>query len=60
VIVERLASRPGGAVGVTRRLAALPGVVRVSIDPDTTLVEIHYDPDRCHPNDLVDDLEEDK
>jgi hypothetical protein len=59
VIVEQLASRPGGAVGVARRLAARPGVVRVDIDPDTTLAEIHYDPARCHPGDFLDDLEDD-
>jgi hypothetical protein len=57
LIVEPLASRPGGAVGIARRLAARPGVVRVDIDPETTLAEIHYDPARCHPGDFVDDLE---
>lgn len=59
LIVERLTSRPGGAVRVARRLEAMPGVVRVGIDPEATLAEIHYDPDRCHPNDLVDEVEED-
>ncbi|HEY3143522.1 MAG TPA: hypothetical protein VGJ86_20470 [Acidimicrobiales bacterium] len=59
LIVERLASRLGGAVGVARRLAATPGVVRVAIHPDTTLAEIHYDPARCHPGDLLDDLDDD-
>ncbi len=59
LIVERLALRPGGALGVARRLAAVPGVVRVEIDPTTTLAELHYDPDRCHPSDLLDDLDED-
>ena len=59
LMVEGLTSRPGGAVRVARRLAAMPGVVRVGIDPDSALAEIHYDPDRCHPNDLVDEVEED-
>jgi hypothetical protein len=58
LIVERLGSRLGGAVGVARRLAATPGIVRVDIDPDTTLAEIHYDPSRCHPGTLLDELEE--
>ena len=59
LMVERLATRPGGAVGAARRLAATPGVVWVDIDPDTTLAEVHYDPARCHTRDLVDDLDED-
>ena len=54
LIVERLASRQGGAVRVARRLAATPGVVRVDIDPETTLAEILYDPARCHPRDFLD------
>jgi copper chaperone CopZ len=60
LMVERLATRPGGAVGAARRLAAIPGVVSVDIDPDTTLAEVHYDPARCHASDLVDDLEDDE
>ena len=60
LMVERLATRPGGAVGAARRLAATPGVVWVDIDPDTTLAEVHYDPARCHAADLIDDLEDDE
>jgi hypothetical protein len=59
LMVERLATRPGGAVGAVRRLAATPGVVWVDIDPDSTLAEVHYDPARCHIRDLLDDLAED-
>lgn len=58
LMVERLATRPGGAVGATRRLAATPGVVWVDIDPDSTLAEVHYDPARCHTRDLLDHLAE--
>lgn len=60
LMVERLATRPGGAVGAARHLAATPGVVWVDIDPDTTLAEVHYDPARCHAGDLIDDLEDDE
>jgi copper chaperone CopZ len=59
LIVERLAGRLGGAVGVAQRLAATPGVVRVEINPDTGLAEIHYDPSRCHPDELLDELDDD-
>lgn len=59
LMVERLATRPGGAVGAARRLAAMPGVVWVSIDPDSTLAEVHYDPACCHPRELLDDLADD-
>jgi hypothetical protein len=60
LMVERLATRPGGAVGAARRLAATPGVVRVDIDPDTTLAEVHYNPARCQARDLVAELEDDE
>jgi len=45
--VDGLAVRPGGAVGVGRALAALPGVVGVAVDPFTGLVAVDHDPARC-------------
>lgn len=57
--LERLGSRAGGALGVRQRLAAVPGVVSVEVDPDAGLAEMEYDPSRCSPGQLLDDLEED-
>ena len=45
--VDGLAVRPGGAVGVSETLMAVPGVATVSLDPWSGLVAVDHDPARC-------------
>jgi hypothetical protein len=56
--VEGLAVRRGGAVGATDALAAVPGVVNVSLDPWTGLVAVDHDPAECDAEQLMAALEE--
>jgi hypothetical protein len=58
VTVDGLGVRPGGAVGVTRALAAVPGVLHVSVDPWTGLAAVDHDPARCGLDEVAAALEE--
>ena len=50
--VDGLAVRPGGAAGPYAALAAVPGVVHVSIDPGTGLAAVDHDPTACRADQL--------
>ena len=56
--VDGLAVRRGGAVGACDTLAAIPGVVHVSLDPWTGLVAVDHDPARCSVAQLTAALDE--
>ena len=56
--VNGLAVRRGGATGACRALAALRGVVHVSLDPWTGLAAVDHDPARCGPAQMTAALEE--
>ena len=53
LMVEGLAVRRGGAVGACAALAAVPGVVNVSLDPWTGLVAVDHHPTQCDLNQLI-------
>jgi hypothetical protein len=59
VQLDGLGSRPGGAAGISRRLAGTPGVVRAEVDPFVALAEVEYDPDRCSLSRILAGLEVD-
>jgi copper chaperone CopZ len=55
--VDGLAVRPGGAVESHRVLAAVPGVVKVDVDPVAGLAAVDHDPATCSPAELTAALE---
>jgi len=55
--VDGLAVRAGGAVEAHRALAAVPGVVKVDVDPFTGLAAVDHDPAAWSPADLAAALE---
>jgi hypothetical protein len=56
--VDGLAVRPGGAVAAVGALAAIPGVIHVSLDPFADLAAVDHDPERCSPGQMQAALEE--
>jgi len=55
--VDGLAVRPGGAAGVHDAVIAVPGVVRVGIEPWSGLISIDHDPTRCGLADIREALQ---
>ena len=51
--VDGLGVRRGGAIGAGEALAALPGVVHVSVNPFSGLVAVDLDPARCTTDELM-------
>ena len=58
LVVDGLNSRPGGAAGTVAALAALPGVVHVSLDPWSGLVAVDHDPLACRSEQMTEALED--
>lgn len=56
--VDGMTVRPRGAVGVWELLTALPGVVRVSLNPWSGLAAVDHDPELCGLDRMVAALEE--
>ena len=56
--VDGMAVRRGGAAGVCEVLAAMPGVVHVSLDPWSGLVAVDHDPARCGAEQMLAALDE--
>lgn len=54
--LDHLQRRRGGAAGVSRQLAATPGVVRSQVNPITGLATVEYLPGEVHLEDLLDEL----
>jgi copper chaperone CopZ len=51
--VDGLSHRVGGAAAARQRLASIPGVQHVEIDPIAAMAVVDYDPERCTPDDFV-------
>jgi hypothetical protein len=51
--VNGLCLRAGGAIDIRHRLALLPGVRTVEVDPLAAMALITYDPERCNVDDLA-------
>lgn len=50
--VEGFGCQGGGALVVERELAHVPGVLRIYVNPETEMVYIQYDADRCAVEEL--------
>ena len=57
VTMDGLSERRGGAVGVSRQLAATPGVTHAEINPLIGLATIEYDPEACSLTRILTELE---
>jgi hypothetical protein len=56
--VDGLATRPGGGAGTCRALEAIPGVVRVSLNPLAGLFIVDHDPATCGPDHMQEVLDD--
>lgn len=55
--LDGLGERRGGAVALSRQLAATPGVVHAEVDPVAGMADVEYDPDLCSLNGILAELE---
>ena len=57
--LDGLGERRGGAVALSRQLAATPGVVHAEVDPVAGMANVEYDPDLCSLSRILAELEAD-